>query len=271
MRGKLMRSCVALAAIGCAGPSLAAVVNPNPPAFDLQVTFNNVAAPQYTSAGTTLIDLDGDAGNVWKLKGDTSTSGSSGTGFTNWFMTWDLTFDPDPFINGNLSIRNLAAATRDFSVNLLLPVSPLAAPTAYRGSISTLVEDFNNSGSATFSEASSATQPGIYAGRTDGNMALSLLDLLDLLDLLATTLNCSGVGCNASTSETSLGHPSFLSPGPAVNSSIGTTLRFSLSAGDKVTFNTTFEVVPVPVPAALPLLFSALGGLIAVGARRKAA
>ena len=267
MRGKFVRSCLALAAIGCAGPSLAAVVNPNPPAFDLQVTFNNAAAPQYTSAGTTLIDVDGDAGNVWRLVGDTSTSGSGGAGFNNWFMTWDLTFDPDPFINGNLTIRNLAAATRDFSVNLLLPVTPLAAPTAYRGSISTLVEDFNNSGSATFSEAISATQPGIYAGRTDGNMALSLLDLL------ATTLSCSGVGCNASTSETSLGHPSFLAPGPAVNTSIGTTLRFSLSAGDKVTFNTTFEVVPAPVPisAALPLLFSALGGLMAVGGRRKAA
>ena len=49
---------------------------------------------------------------------------------------------------------------------------------------------------------------------------------------------------------------------PAVNSAIGMFLKFSLSAGDRVTFLTNFTVeppAPVPLPASLPLLLLGLG------------
>jgi len=53
-------------------------------------------------------------------------------------------------------------------------------------------------------------------------------------------------------------------PGPAVNSAIGIFLNFSLSPGDRVTFNTNFIVeppAPVPLPAALPLMIMGLGSI----------
>ncbi|MGE0387847.1 MAG: VPLPA-CTERM sorting domain-containing protein [Gammaproteobacteria bacterium] len=80
--------------------------------------------------------------------------------------------------------------------------------------------------------------------------------------------------CSASASDCIAGFGSFIGGRPALNSSIGTTLKFSLSAGDRVTFNTLFEVVsadtnPVPVPAAVWLLGSALLGLAGASRRRR--
>ena len=78
---------------------------------------------------------------------------------------------------------------------------------------------------------------------------------------------CGGVGCSLSLSPVSdgpLSHPA------GVSSDIGILLDFALSAGDTVTFNTRFDVTPVPVPAAVWLFGSGLLGLVGVARRKKA-
>ena len=105
------------------------------------------------------------------------------------------------------------------------------------------------------STASNAS-PGIYQGTIDES------PVLDLFGAIA----CSGSGphCSATLTDDD-GLPGPTIPGPAVNSHIGTVLKFNLSAGDRVVFNTNFTVnaapAPVPLPASAWLLLAALGGM----------
>jgi hypothetical protein len=180
-------------------------------------------------------------------------------------LSWNLQFDPDPFITGSVTLTNLTAVTQNFNLSFSLPVTPaIPGPSLYKGSITATVTDRNNSGSALIDDY---TGNGIYAGLIDGTSILPLFAV--------SPLQCGpGAGCSATGSDYSAGFGSFIGGGPAVNSSIGTTLKFSLSAGDRVTFNTLFEVValdanPVPVPAAVWLLGSAMIGLVGISRRRR--
>ena len=86
------------------------------------------------------------------------------------------------------------------------------------------------------------------------------------MQLFASSLSCGGTGCSLALSPISDGpllHPA------GVSTDIGILLSFDLSAGDTVTFNTRFEVTPVPVPAAIWLFGSGLLGLVGVARRRK--
>lgn len=172
---------------------------------------------------------------------------------------WTLNVNPDPFIDGTISITNLSTSAKDFTLNLGLPVSPAFGPSShFGGSITSNVVDQNVSGSATLQAATAVGSPAsIYQG---------LIDSSPVLQLMAATVNCLGASCNATNSDSD-GLPGLTLLGPAVNTSIGTLLKFNLSAGDRVTFNTHFEVVPVPLPAGLPLLASAL--TFGIGALRR--
>jgi hypothetical protein len=96
-----------------------------------------------------------------------------------------------------------------------------------------------------------------------------------VLDLFGS-ISCSGSGphCSATLADDD-GLPGPTIAGPAVNGHIGTILKFNLSAGDRVVFDTNFTVVPapVPLPASSWMLFAALGcmGYLATSARRIAA
>ncbi|MBC7982696.1 MAG: hypothetical protein H7Y02_02470 [Candidatus Obscuribacterales bacterium] len=182
-----------------------------------------------------------------------------GQGGTTWQMDWDLTLKQDPFIVGTLTVTNLSAVARDFNITLGLPITPAFSSSVYGGSLNATVTDLNGNLSASLS--TSATSASIYRGTIDGS---------PVLQLFAIGVSCSGssAGCTASGSDQDgLPGPTLL--GPAVNTSIGTLLSFNLSAGDRVVFNTNFTVMPVPLPAALPLFVSGFVGLFGLRRRRR--
>jgi hypothetical protein len=57
-------------------------------------------------------------------------------------------------------------------------------------------------------------------------------------------------------------------PGPPVAGFIGITHLFTLTAGDRATFNSTFHLIAVPEPGTLALALSGLVGIAFVGRRR---
>jgi len=174
----------------------------------------------------------------------------------SWLLDWNLTIDYDPFINGSMSVTNLSTTARNFSLAISLPVAAFT-PSLYGGSITATVFDLNGDNSASVSPSTAAgAGPGIYQGTIDGS---------PVLDLFGITLSCTSAtgGCTATGSEQD-GLPGATIPGPDVAGNIGTVLHFSLSAGDKATFDTNFTVVPVtavPLPPSAWLLLAALGGL----------
>lgn len=174
--------------------------------------------------------------------------GGSFNGGAVWDLSWNLTLNQDPSIVGSLTLTNLTTTTRNFNLSFVLPVLPAFSPSVFGGSIDASLVDANASGAASL--APIAVSPSIYRGQIDGGTVLSLF---------ALNLTCAGSspGCTANSSEDT-GLPALTSNGPGVFNTISTLLNFSLSAGDRVTFNTNFTVEPVPLPAALPLL---LGGL----------
>ena len=180
---------------------------------------------------------------------------SGGTLDPTWLLEWNLTVDYDPFINGSLSVTNLSATARNFTLAIGLPVAAFT-PSLYGGSIIATVMDLNGDLSASVGPSTAAgAGPGIYQGMIDNSPVLNLFGMV---------LSCTSAaaGCTATGSDTD-GLPGATIPGPGVASSIGTVLKFSLSAGDKVMFDTNFTVVPiseVPLPASGWLLLAAFGG-----------
>ena len=182
---------------------------------------------------------------------------SGGTGDRGWQLDWDFTIDYDPFINGALTLTNLGS-TRNFVLNVEVPVvPPITGATLFGGSITATVFDDNHNGIATLTRSTAAdASPGIYQSFIDNSPVLNLFAV--------TPLECSGtVNCQTTFSDQD-GLPGPTNPGPGVTQKIRTVLMFSLSAGDRVTFNTNFTVIPtpVPLPASAWTLLVALGCLV---------
>ena len=170
-----------------------------------------------------------------------------------WDLSWDLTLNQDPSIAGLATLHQ--------------PLRPPRATSTWRSrcrshrrfrrrcSAGSITATLLRMPTATCPRrwAPIAISPSIYRGTIDSVTALSLL---------AANVACVGstAGCMATVTD-DFGLPGPTLPGPAVNSAIGIFLNFSLSPGDRVSFNTSFVVEPppsVPLPAALPLLLSGL-------------
>jgi hypothetical protein len=171
-------------------------------------------------------------------------------------LSWDMQYDPDPYIFSNISIINLSSVAKTFTINTTLPISPSFSSSYMGGSVFAQVTDQNGNGAA------SLAQPPIYRGKVDG------ATVLELLSFIGST-SCSGAGCSTTVSDYD-GLPGVVFaadprpvgaslPGPGALSTIAMTLMFTLSAGDRADFSSYFEVTPVPLPAAFWLLLSSAG------------
>ena len=180
--------------------------------------------------------------------GDFNYVGDSGE--DNWSLAWDMTVNPDPYIDTTLTLDNLTASTQTYNLLFTLPITPPFSPGFKSGELSLSFMDLNEDDFA-------AVSINNWEGLIDGSTALTLL---------ATTIPCSGTGCTGTLFPVSTGpllHPA------GVSSDLGLLISFDLSAGDTVTIDTRFEVTPVPLPPALLFLSSALG-LLAFSRKRRA-
>ena len=189
-------------------------------------------------------------------------------------FSWDVKYNPDPFLLVTFTLKNLSANTKTFSLNSSVPVSP-AIPGAvyYGGSLITTVSDTSNNG---FAQVAGVSGGAIFDGMIDSASTL-------LLGAISTSCASGGGGCTNTTSDSEglavapvnvgdpLPLPSLLDnslsalTGPSTD--IGIDLDFTLTSGDTATFVGYFEVQAVPVPAAAWLFMSSIIGLAVV--RRK--
>jgi hypothetical protein len=212
--------------------------------------------PPVLQIGSTNITNDSVVENA---DGSFTLVGTESGGFPErgWQLDWDLTVDYDPFINGSLTLTNFGTSARNFVLNLELPVPAIAGPTLFGGSITASVFDDSQNGIATLTRSTATgASPGIYQSFIDNSPVLNLFGVVPL--------ECSGSGpnCSASLSDQD-GLPGPVIPGSAVSQKIRSVLMFNLSAGDRVTFNTNFTVIPapVPLPASVWTLLAALGAV----------
>jgi len=175
----------------------------------------------------------------------------NGTLTSVWDYQWSTTVNPDPFIASTFSVTNTSTMMQTFDITFGLPISPSFTGGNMTGNYSANFSDLNGDGSAT---VDMMTWDGLVDSTTQMN-----------LSLFSGSCSSGSPGCLGSIGTVSSG-PIFYSG--AVNNTIGIHMKFGLSAGDKVTFDTLFDITPVPVPAAVWLFGSGLLGLVAV-ARRK--
>jgi hypothetical protein len=171
---------------------------------------------------------------------------------STWGFVWNITVDPDPLISATLGITNNTGITKHFDILFTLPVgSPFGTPALKSGSLSATFQDLDNSGLVSLTNVN-------WSGKIDGADVMSLTTF-------DGTCGPGSPGCIGSLGTVSDGPLS----STGVNTNIGLHLVFDLTAGDKANFTTSFEVVPVPIPAAVWLFGSGLLGLGAFARRRQ--
>lgn len=173
-------------------------------------------------------------------------------------ISWEMEYRANPYIFSNFTITNFSSSASTFSLSALLPTGSFATATK-GGSIGYTLTDENSDGTATLSGSPT------YRAFVDGTQELALLGVSD---------TCLGTGCISTssakdgvaslvTSATSKPVTTSLSFTDGITTNMGIDLDFTLSAGDKVTFESYFQVTPVPVPAAGWLMLTGLGFLTA--------
>jgi hypothetical protein len=208
------------------------------------------------------IDAGGQTATLSNISGDyTFTPSSNGGSFQlinpvalNSFTinSWSSSYANDPFVTNNLNVTNTTASTQIFTVTVTSPSVPQGAPTGISGSIALALTN----GPGASATLSSNSPSAVYTALIDGSSTQTLFND-------PFSLSCAGAACSNSN-NTSFGIPTPLS-GPAVSSSIGITITFTLSPGASAGVTSAFDVVPEPTTFAL-----VGAGILGLVAARKA-
>jgi len=196
------------------------------------------AETMQNDSGTSVVDWETDTGNGLQL------------------TDWSVTVDSDPLVTNNFAITNTSGSTQTFTIGTTIGVSPAIPNGLMRGSIGLSVTDNNNDG-ATLSTSGQS----IYTAFIDGTGARTLWD--------PTTSFSPSFNGSTISDNINFGFPTRELAPESIDSTIGITITFSLTAGDSASFTSNFDVVPVPVPAALWLFGSGLLGFTMVARRRR--
>jgi hypothetical protein len=243
-----LRSLVALGALGiwAVGMPGVAVAAPVTPDTNLRVLINGVESGSYYQGALGCAAGSGDTFNC---------SGSGLTVGTLTLDSWNMTFDSDPQISGITAVTNNSGLTQQFTLIFTLPVAPIPGSSLTRGSVGGSVTDSANSDTATVAAPAGSA---IYTSMIDGVLQTQLHSF--------PASFVAPVDISGNVPAVSFGSPVFL-PGPAVATSIGIQLDFTLTAGDSASFTSNHIVVaPEPAPATMMLL-----GLLVLALRRRSA
>jgi hypothetical protein len=146
----------------------------------------------------------------------------------------DLRFDPDPLIYGNILVQNNTGSTQNYLFGFSIPTT-FGAPSLIRGSIDTSII-------GTAGQISTVAAFPIYSAQID---SVTIQTLQNSPFTLTTSQG-------AVSSSAQFG---FNLNNIPVASSIGILLQFQLSPGDTAAIISDFEVVAVPEPATMTLVF----------------
>ena len=219
-------------------------------AYPVQVLFSWGSGPlQNTTLGPAALGESPNTDGTYDYDGSTSSSG--------WALSWDVTAKPDPFVDAVFAVTNNTAGTQTYAIVFTLPVIPAIAPSSLTGA-SVIGNLTVNGDGGTLGHAGGTT--AMFTALIDGVPYDTLLPF----DSSVTLAFGSG-----STGSDDFGLPGLTQPGPAVATSIGIQLTFTLTPGDSASFTSRFEVVEVPEPMAGLLLGSGLAGLVAFGRNRR--
>jgi MYXO-CTERM domain-containing protein len=216
---------------------------------------------QHSNVATQLSD------SVYYFEG--GTNGSS----NQWELEWSMSVSPalasgngntaggggGAFINlANLAVTNTTNEYQSFFALVTLSLdNPILSPTFSKGDVAVSVQSYLGQG-ATLRNISDGMFSGdpIYESLIDGVSTQTLMDA-------PTQVDSSGFAVASDTAE--FGQDLDVITGPALTS-IGIWLKIEVSPQSIATVIGIYEVMPVPAPAALPLL--ALGALVSRRRRR---
>ncbi len=227
------------------------------------LTLSDLSLTVSSGTGTlTLGDLTGSSSSVtdpnWTVD-LVNNSGAIAQPGPAWELnSWQIQANSDPAVAAVLGVVNLSASTRTFTITFTANVGAQGPSTVMSGRVSDAI------GSLTLLSGtlSSVSPNAVYTALIDGSPVQTLLN--DPFSATSSAFNGQFGGPGTILAGLV---PAPTVPGPAVGSTIGLRLSFSLSPGAAVGIGAAFVVEPVPEPTTVVLLALGLGGLAVAGSR----